>query len=466
MNKYIIIFAFLSYFLVGCDDFLDTKEQDKIIPSKIEHLEEFLLGEVIQKKNDPVPYLKFMTDDVEDSTPISYKTDKTIEYWGYYTWRVKPEIQKNNDILKDNAWGIYYHDIFICNVIIDQIKSVQGDVNRKNNLKGQALFMRSLAYFNLVNIYGEPYVESTASSALGVPINDETGILNLKYERNSVKQVYDKIINDLLVALDLVKGYDSFDDITKPNSVTINLLLGRVYLYQKKYSESLKYTNNALSYEKYREYPLYNHKRNKHYLTVDNPEIIFCSGKDKFDLRDPNKSYAYYTVSKDLVKLFVENDLRYDVFYNKVVSPHFSKRSNYNIYGKIIRLSELYLNKAEALFYNSENGWVEAIDVINENIRKFKFKEGSNYKLVPTSKDEAIELIRNERRIELCFEDHRWFDLRRYNVSISHKYGPQNALVEYVIEPNSTLYTLPIPISIIENNNKIIQIKRLLPIIK
>lgn len=78
-----------------------------------------------------------------------------------------------------------------------------------------------------------------------------------------------------------------------------------------------------------------------------------------------------------------------------------------------IRLAEVYLNKAEALAMQDRDE--EAAAVLKE-LRDKRFITGTNHEITETGK-ELIDKIRWERRWELCFEGHRWFDLRRYAVS-------------------------------------------------
>ena len=75
--------------------------------------------------------------------------------------------------------------------------------------------------------------------------------------------------------------------------------------------------------------------------------------------------------------------------------------------------------------------------------------------------DDLVEMIRQERRLELCFEGHRWFDLRRYGMpSFSREWWNDGVLVkQYTLEKNDPSYTLPIPQAVIELNRQLEQNK-------
>ena len=131
----------------------------------------------------------------------------------------------------------------------------------------------------------------------------------------------------------------------------------------------------------------------------------------------------------------------------------------------LIRLPEVLLNKAEALALIGKD--VEARAVL-ERLREKRIV-AANYTPVNYSGNELIHFIRDERRRELCFEGHRWFDLRRYAVNsrcpfqtevLHDKYEVNaNWEVEYQgtyrlkrYNENSASYVLPIPQHVIEFN--------------
>ena len=77
----------------------------------------------------------------------------------------------------------------------------------------------------------------------------------------------------------------------------------------------------------------------------------------------------------------------------------------------LLRLAEVVLNKAEAQVMLGKNS--EAAQTIN-SLRTKRFAVAN---AAPTDGNQLVNFIRDERRRELCFEGHRWFDLRRYAVN-------------------------------------------------
>jgi starch-binding outer membrane protein, SusD/RagB family len=126
----------------------------------------------------------------------------------------------------------------------------------------------------------------------------------------------------------------------------------------------------------------------------------------------------------------------------------------------VFRLAEIYLNYAEACDALGQSG--EALTYLN----KIRFRAG----LPNETSTNLTDKIRHERRIELCFEGQRFFDIRRWGIA---EIGSQNALGINIKKSGTTftykiittesriwdpkLYYMPIPRSEIQNNPNIAQ---------
>lgn len=120
-----------------------------------------------------------------------------------------------------------------------------------------------------------------------------------------------------------------------------------------------------------------------------------------------------------------------------------------------VRISEAYLNRAEA--YAQQKKKTEALADLNK-LRRYRIEGYEDADIA----DEAtlLDEIRVERRLELCFDEHRWFDLRRYGMpSISHKYKVTEfePWVIYTLQEKDPLYTIPIPRVAFDNNGRLEQ---------
>ena len=90
-------------------------------------------------------------------------------------------------------------------------------------------------------------------------------------------------------------------------------------------------------------------------------------------------------------------------------------------------------------------------------LRKYRVEDYTD-EHIPDS-DKLISFIQRERRRELCFEDHRWCDLRRWGMkSIQHTWiGEPNSSISYTLEEKDRGYTLPLPKAALEQNKRLVQ---------
>ena len=102
-----------------------------------------------------------------------------------------------------------------------------------------------------------------------------------------------------------------------------------------------------------------------------------------------------------------------------------------------------------------------ALDDI-EHLRKYRFEV--EVPITVSTKTDVIQLVRLERRFELCFEQHRWFDLRRWDrPRIEHIYTTDmnsSQKVKFVLEENDKAYTLPLPVEVKEFDYNLENINR------
>jgi hypothetical protein len=117
------------------------------------------------------------------------------------------------------------------------------------------------------------------------------------------------------------------------------------------------------------------------------------------------------------IRLSAYNDLKADVegdLYNAIIKMYGEAgQQNGSVDAKVLRAAEVYLNKAEAMYFtNDQAGALTALDEVRSN-RYQNFVSGGE------SGTDLIEAIQFERRIELAAEGHRLFDLRRWGLGIN-----------------------------------------------
>jgi len=463
--KYNIIFILISLILTSCNDFLEEKSNDKIIPKTVDNYEELLYGEAYFKGNETFGnYLDIMTDDVKCYTKghgsSILSSDAREVAYGYYAWQQEPEIATSGSRNNDISWKKLYHSILMCNIVINDLPDMEGTDDEKYFLNAEALFIRAFDYFYLVNLYGEPYNKSSASMALGVPINNLTGMEDVSLSRVSVEENYNKIMYDLKNSIELFKKTTIVLNHFKANIESAYLLASRVSLYMKNYKDVVKYADLVIA-KKPSLYDLKTKDPKVKFINNFNPEILFAFGYYRLSYFDKGFfTVSNFPISDNLKALYFSNDLRKNVFFSSDMPNKNGTENDTKTYGYAMRTSEAYLNRAEA--YTELDNMDKALVDINK-LRSYRFSD-DNYNVSASLKEDVLTIVKDERRRELCFEKQRWFDLRRWGMPrIEHVYkaGTSNVIDEvYVLNEGDVAYTLPIPYSEMERNTKIVNIKR------
>ncbi len=456
---YIAIFILFS----SCNNFLEESSQDLIIPKTVKDYSEFLFGEGYIRDNISIhTYLDIMTDDVEEranATPIM-QADIRSDGFGYYCWQPNPEYRFTGALNSDNAWETYYSKILITNNIINLLDNAEGSENDKKDLLGEAYCLRAFYYFMLVNIYGEPYEKENAVKALGIPFNFDHFVQERIYHRESLARSYELIENDLKKAIQLLEESNYTKTIFRISKGAAYLLASRFYLYKKDYEQTIFYANKVLETNS----ALYDIRSLTEYddyaFTKENPEIIWTYGD--YEINYLSSAYrGCFPVSMTFYNMFHNNDARKRTYIKEDLGDLIIGKgaANTGVYGFAFRTAEAYLNRAEA---NAELGNTnEAIKDI-ELLQKYRFDAPVAIKI--DNQQDLIQLVRQERRFELCFEQHRWFDLRRWDrPRIEHIYTVDITSGEkkkFILEKNDKAYTLPLPVEVKEFDYDLNNIER------
>ncbi len=475
INKLIYSLVILAS-LVSCSGFLAERSQDETDAQTVGHFEALMLGEF----TSDYAFFKSVNHMTDNMTEVatanqSLKTLKTT-----YTWQQEIEIDENGETVRliNTAWGEIYEDIAIMNYILHSRNTMIGDADEINYVIGEAYFARALSYFNLVNLYGVPFNEETKNTDLGVPIRD--GIdTQQAYDRKTVAECYAHIELDMDSAMTCIERSGIVKSKWHPSLAACYLLMSRIKLFQKQWDETIKYADLAMSKGKLSDLK---NISGTTFIYEENPELLYAWQKVASGIvRPPTGGSAAlpYCTSESLLSCYEKGDLRADIFFTsftyngntyiisrKGVAGAPGTTSAYSTIGfQNMRISEAYLNKAEALVHKSDA--TSAISLV-QALHAKRFSNTSSL-VYPSEQDEVLEYVMNERRREFCFEDHaRWFDLRRMEKqpTIQHKYSMYDAsgvLYKeelYILKPNDLNYTLPLPIKERENNQNIINNER------
>ena len=515
-NK-IAIGALSGLLLCSCGDFLEPSSTSEFVPKDASSLNELLLGEAYPRNDiDRMNiFLNLMDDDI---TAMPYQIPQdgfdANRFLAAYTWQ--PDMFKMMEeagYTSTNMYERYYQLILGANAVIDYIDQVSDEEQKINYVLAQAYALRGFLYFKLVNIFGEPV--NSNPNALGVPLKLNSGveIEEAALERKTVKQVYDQILIDMLEAERLYKTLSEdkqFDKDYRTSLPMVQLILSRVYLYLEDWKKAAEYAEllmqnnqfklldlNSVALETENGYPNFK----TYHAYAESSEVIWLYGSvnDMGGLvmtyagtanpKDNNRiMHAYFKASDELMDSFEETDLRKERYIIRkpvrddrgievwtpmaigklsVSIPEYTgiALNNYykpvtasGVFGRSLRLSEAYLNYAEAkamMFKEGTdgNGANDAKEALDE-LRSHRFATADFETLEISDAEELVQFIRDERRRELCFEDHRWYDLRRWGMKeIKHVwYTDENTKSTYTLNVGDKGYTVPIPDEAMEMN--------------
>jgi hypothetical protein len=486
-NKMISLLALtLVLLFTGCKKFLEERSQTLQYANNSAKLREVLLGEgymqhfpgvpsnfASNKNQLYFPWLNAMDDDIADFVIGPSPFEDRRDVFGFYTWQKDPYVTMNTYVLTtDNNWPMVYKAINALNGIIAKSRELTDNPAELDRIRGEALFLRAHYYFYMVNSYAGAYKPETAATDLGVPVKITEYVEDGFFKRNTIAEVYNQILLDLTESEGLLKN-TAPSILYYTNVVAVNLLQSRVYLYMQNWEEAVKAANKVIE-RKGTLYNLAEYKPAMSFFSLTNPEAIFTQGGNAMVLLMP-ESISFprtFRASDDLINQYQLNDLRRTSFfaldsygkyrYAKMYMSSTIKPSEVFSDNYYMRNAEAYLNKAEAEAMLDQSN--EASQALN-TLRKARFLP-ADYVDISLNGQSLINFVRAERRRELCFEGHRWFDLKRYAVNAKYPFSKEivhewhdatvanQAFVKATIAlaPNDPAYLVPIPAAAITWN--------------
>lgn len=333
-------------------------------------------------------------------------------------------------------WGTAYYVIMSANSVINKLESEDLDIDASeadlDNLKAECLFLRALAHFDLVRTYAMPYYfAATATSepyTLGVPVILKSDPLD-QPARETVVKTYAQIIDDLLEAESIIDpNYTragGSDPYAKVSLTAIQALLSRAYLYSQQWQKAADYATKVINSQKYTMWTADKVKFGTGCVwteqTRSKGEVIFevfCNTTQSYGTGNENvcgmtsyNGYGDCGASADLYNLYEDGDVR-----KSLVSPDPDGNGLFTMkyYGKglgsidaanviVLRLSEMYLTRAEAILNGASVSGASAAD----DLATIANNRGAT-PLTPT-----LANVYLERAKEFAWEAHLWFDLAR-----------------------------------------------------
>ena len=399
----------------------------------------------------------------------------------------------------ESEWGLLYEGISRCNRVIQQVPTINMAADLKARILGEARFLRALNYFYLVNMYGPVPV-------LLEPKNAD----QLQIEQSSVADIYTTVIEaDLQEAANELPASYSGADVGRATKGAAQALLAKAFLFEGKWQQAADAAGLVISSGLYALLPVYSQNFNQAYK--NSPETVFAvqhlTGQVPFTgnrlnqwfaPRSSENGYFFNVPTQNFVDAFektsagvVDPRLDYTVAragkpwidgtpYDPMWSPtgylnkkHLqpvteipkSTKGDGNLNYVTIRYADVLLIRAEAL--NEAGRSAEALLPLNQVRKRVRESYLYDTSLSTTTTTPAIpagllpdvtnatqsslrDIIRRERRVELGFEFHRYFDIMRYGKDYA-----QTALRDKPSFKFETNRYFPIPQSERDTNKKL-----------
>jgi len=340
----------------------------------------------------------------------------------------------DQQFIGNGFWGSIYSSLYTVNSALDGVSNAQNLTPKvKQQLIGEAKFMRALCFFYLVNLYGDvPLVLGTDYK------------VNASMPRTFKGEVWKQVISDLTDAQNLLS--DNYLDATllntteervRPTKYAATALLSRAYLYQGEWEKAEAQATSLLenpSFElvKLEEVFLKNNKEaiwqlqgvtkgfntKEAYAFIISPELGFFNFNPAYLNPSLLESFEPGDLRKSVwTNSIVVEGMRYYFAYKYKIGQSSDVNAPINEYSTVLRLAEQYLIRAEArIQQNKVSEGIADLNALRDRARDKEADPNLQLKLLPAdlSRADALMAVEKERRIELFTEwGHRWLDLKR-----------------------------------------------------
>jgi hypothetical protein len=416
------------------EDFLDKTDPTVVVSSTFyetdQEVEQAVIGIYGMLRgyfNNHWQYTEFISDNTTLHFNVGDRGQgpslEALEYWQYNAGT------GNFGALYNNTYSILVN----INTTLENLASSSASQEIIARSEGELKVIRAYMYFDLVRLFGDVIIVTA-------PIKTPGEAFQLA--RSPQEEVYNLIISDLTAATELLPASYPPAQTGRITKGAAHAMLGRVRLQRKEYMEAISALNPILTlgYELLPSYDDVFEPENKNHK--ESIWDVQYQGENTFGV---NSSFIYTFAprasqgavinfpgqdgggwnipSNEIIALYEAGDERKDVslkegytandgswvpvpYINKYNHPH-SIRGVTNDNWPIIRYADVLLMLAEAI--NEQGGPTgEAYDYLNSIRARAKLAP-----LAGLSQTQFREAVLKERRIELAFENHRWFDLKR-----------------------------------------------------
>lgn len=459
MKKLLYIIV-LACFLGSCtDDFLDKQPTNYSTQKQLLSTSQGVASALIGCYSDFQSYTYYgrnfviIGDVYADNAKLS--SQNTGNFSSFYNYSVTAD---DEDL--SAFWSTAYRIIHNANNIIAVCEdSTRDDISE--SVHGEALAIRSLAYFDLLRMFAN----KSSFSNEGIPIAVDT----IPYpERTAVRTVYAQIIKDLKSAEELLENADVTP--FRFNKYSVEALLVLVYMSDNQWTNAIKVAENLIASNQYSLLTAEDYIAS--WSQESSSESIFSIAMSSTDNPGTNSighmlspdGYGGVVPTEDLLSLYSDSDIRTQ-FFNTRSETYFNKYPGREGLGidnvPVIRLSEIYFILSECYMLKmmqstdatEQQQYYEKALALMEQLTK---RVDASCVLDNLSPTDLYMKIYEEYRKEFAFEGKRFFQLKRSVYSFPIERKDCNASI-CTIENPSPLFAFPIPTAELNANPNLSQ---------
>ncbi len=374
----------------------------------------------------------------------------------------------------NSYWKLQFKGITQCNLVLDNIVKVNMSEGSKNQIIGEALFLRSYYYFLLTQVFGDVplYLKVTPPD-------------QLKIKKISKTDIYKQISSDCDKAANLLPLSYNGSNTGRATKGAALALAAKVSLYVNDYNKVLEYTSKIKALNTYK--LVKDYRENFMKLSQNNTESVWEIQHTNLELGVGNfinqwwasikfLGYGFAEVTPLYVSVFEPNDPRLkftvamnnDPYFGLIYKNSFSsttysprkflqpnseltQKADGDINYPAIRYAEVLLWEAEALI---ELGRMQEalapLETVRARARAQTAVPGTLPAITSTNQVTLRQAVRRERQTELGFELHRFFDLVRWGIAAESLPGFQKGKHEVFPIPQTEIDLNP---SLLQNPN-------------
>jgi hypothetical protein len=371
-------------------------------------------------------------------------------------------------------WKLQYTGITQCNLVLDNIDAITMNATRRDQIRGEALFLRSYYYFLLTQVFGDVplLIKVTPPDELKVPKTPKATVLA-------------QIEADCARAADFLPTTLAAADAGRATKGAALALAAKAYLYDKNWEKTLEFIGKVKALNVYNLMPDYADNFRK--STQNNAESVweiqhtnlqlgvgnflnqwwaskkyegygFAEATESFVLafeaNDPRRKFTVALNNEDYFGVVYKNSFsttKYSVRKYLQAKAEVTQKADGDINYTAIRYAEVLLWEAEALTELNRVQEAQApLEIVRARARAQATNPATTLPAITLTDQSAMrEAVRHERQVELGFEMHRFFDLVRWGIAAQTLPGFQVGKHEVFPIPQTEIDLNP---ALVQNN--------------